>query len=37
MGEEAAGPELAEYKARGDRELKNVVLQREDLTTELSK
>lgn len=37
MGEGAAGPELADCKARGDRELKNVVLQREDLIVELSK
>lgn len=37
MGEGVAGPELADCKARGDRELKNVVFQREDLIVELSK
>ena len=37
MGQGAAGPELADCKAWGDRELKNAVLQREDLIIELSK
>lgn len=37
MGERGAGPELADCKAWGGRELKNVVLGRQDLTIELSK
>lgn len=37
MGKGTAGPELTDCKAQGDREHKNVVLQRKDLTTEHNK
>lgn len=37
MGKGTAGPELTDCEAQGDRELRNVVLQRKDLTTEHNK